>query len=244
MILGKEGVSLCFLIGMLKLNEDLDSTRKKVIELQKSVAEDEYYREIPSVIKVKQKQGFYFHAKNDIPEIRKTFYDFIKTLDCSFEAVVGRKIPSIYEKKHNMQGSEFYADLLSHLLKNKLHSDTKLILNIAQRQNSTENKNLETALRNAIQRFNKKYPGKEIKKEVVFNVQNQISEPLLNIADYFCWSVQRVFERGEMRYYNYICDKISLILDLYDKENWSDSGNYYKNNKPLTIKNKLSPPVY
>jgi hypothetical protein len=40
-------------------------------------------------------------------------------------------------------------------------------------------------------------PKSRLNHNVVFNVQNQTSEPLLNITDYFCWSVQRVFERGE-----------------------------------------------
>jgi len=33
--------------------------------------------------------------------------------------VVGRKIPALFARKHNGKDFEFYADLLSHLLKNK-----------------------------------------------------------------------------------------------------------------------------
>jgi hypothetical protein len=53
-----------------------------------------------------------------------------------------------------------------------------------------------------------------------------------------------VFERGETRYYNYISDKISLVVDLYDLEHYTNSGNYYTEKHPLTPINKLSPPSY
>ena len=72
------------------------------------------------------------------------------------------------------------------------------------------------------------------------------TEPLLNVADYFCWTIQNVFERGNIRYYNYLRDKISRVIDLYDfdsygKENWPK---YYGPKNPLTAKNRISPPSH
>ena len=52
--------------------------------------------------------------------------------------------------------------------------------------------------------------------KVLFNVQKPTVEPLLNIADYLCWSIQRVFEKGETRYYEYVRNKISVVWDIYD----------------------------
>lgn len=48
--------------------------------------------------------------------------------------------------------------------------------------------------------------------DVVFNVQNQQTEPILNLAGYLCWPVQRIFERGETRHYDFIGKKISLVV--------------------------------
>lgn len=160
----------------------------------------------------------------------------MKSLDCSFEAVVGRKICDLYETKHNGNESEFYADMLSHLLKNKLGSSERLVLNIAQRGKTTRNAVLESALQKAIN--SRKTDTWKVEQEpttkVVFNVQHQHSEPLLNIADYFCWAIQRVFERGEMRYYEYLSEKMSLIVDIYDKSRWEENKNYYNSRNPLT----------
>lgn len=65
-----------------------------------------------------------------------------------------------------------------------------------------------------------------------------LNEPLLNLVDYFCWTVQRVFEKGETRYYERLKDKISLVVDLYDESKYLDWGNYYNVKNPLTSKNK------
>jgi hypothetical protein len=89
-------------------------------------------------------------------------------------------------------------------------------------------------------RFTIHNPGIIVNPVVQFNVQQQTSEPLLNIADYFCWNIQRVFERGETRYYDYLLNKINLIIDIYDEEGTQTGANIYNKTNPLTIKNKKS----
>jgi len=103
----------------------------------------------------------------------------------------------------------------------------------------TRNSNLQAGLDKAISRSRTKNSARPVTTRVVFNVQNHYAEPLLNVADYFCWAVQRVFERGEMRYYNYLRSKISLVVDLYDEANYANSGNYYTPRKPLQETNRL-----
>lgn len=234
-IIGQDGVSQCFILGMVKFREPLPDLRRRIIDLQNQVVADPYFRDVPSLNKKIKEGGFYFHATDDVPEVRKVFYDFIASIDCSFEAYVGRKIPPLYETKHNGKEAEFYADLLSHLLKNKLNKKGKLVLNIASRGKATRNHNLQLALMKA-QTRNKR---KAATTQVVFNVQNHRVEPLLNVADYFCWSIQRVFERGELRYYNFLKDRVSLVVDLYDSKNHPHSQNYYTPKKPLTAANKV-----
>ncbi len=241
-IVGTEGVSKAFILGMVKFKEPLEPIREKIRELQNQVINDLYFKDIPSIQKKINGKGYFFHATDDIPEVRKIFFEFINSVDLSFEAVVGRKIYEIFSKKHNSKEVEFYADLLSHLLKNKLGIGGKLILNISERGKSTKNKNLHLALKKAEDRFNKKNPNKEAATQVVFNIQTHTKEPLLNVADYLCWSIQRVFERGEVRYYNYIRDTISLVVDLYDSSRYAGNKHYYKGKNILTSDNKISLP--
>jgi hypothetical protein len=168
--------------------------------------------------------------------VRKLVFECINSIDCSFEAYVGRKAYDRYEKTHKGKEAEFYSDMLSHLLKNKLNAYEKLVLNISNRGTCTTHTNLEKGLQRALVRAN---PTKNNNCKVTFNVQNPTAEPLLNIADYFCWATQRVFERGECRYYEFLIDKFSLVVDVYDTSRYHGNQNYYNKKNPLTEANQL-----
>ncbi|WP_343701495.1 hypothetical protein [Chitinophaga sp.] len=108
------------------------------------------------------------------------------------EAVVAAKIPDVYCLAGGNGSNEFYAALLSHLLHRHIPSEHRLVLNIAKRAASTRHDNLASGLQKAVLLFQEDSPGTSITPDVVFNVQDQVNEPLLNIADYLCWSLQRV----------------------------------------------------
>ncbi|HLF86023.1 MAG TPA: hypothetical protein VI584_02985 [Nitrospiria bacterium] len=46
-----------------------------------------------------------------------------------------------------------------------------------------------------------------------------------------------------MRHYEYVMDKVSLVIDLYDMTKYEGGRNYYTRERPLTAQNKLSPPL-
>ncbi len=73
-----------------------------------------------------------------------------------------------------------------------------------------------------------------------FKVQAQtpMGEPCLCVVDYMNWAVYRAFTRGEMRYYRAVEDKVSLLVDLYDKAKYGQ--NYYTRNNPFDI-SKITP---
>jgi hypothetical protein len=97
--IGKDGVSNCFIIGMVKFKEPLESLRNKIIDLQNSIETDPYFN-VPSIQKKTKGSGYYLHATDDLPEVRKLFFDIIKNIDCSFEAVVATKSLSRFETKY------------------------------------------------------------------------------------------------------------------------------------------------
>lgn len=231
-ILGTDLVSTVFILGSLTINEPLNEVRKKVIELQNHIESDLYFKNIPSILKKKTKHGYFLHAKDDIPEVRKMAYDLIKSIDCCFECIVARKSYEIYEKKHNGKEAEFYADLLSHLLKNKVSNEEKLVLNIAERSKCTTNQNLNNGLKKAFERAEKTNSSTS---QISFNVQNPTTEPLLNLTDYFCWAIQRFFEKRESRYYDYLENQIYQITDIYDYKNVEQGKNLYNTFNKLKL---------
>ena len=46
-------------------------------------------------------------------------------------------------------------------------------------------------------------------------------------------------KRGETRYYDYIRDQISLVVDLYDTNAYAKNKNYYNKTNILTSANKI-----
>ena len=241
-IIGQDGVSKSFMLGMLRFDDDLGIIRKMILDKQQAVEESLYYQKVPSVVKRVQKGGFYFHANEDLPELRKEFFDFIQSLNCSFQGVMGQKDVEIFEKKHNGKKSEFYADLLSHLISDGLVGQPKTVLNIAELDNSTKLHNLHFALEKARNRLAKSTPtGREV-GNVQFNINKFKDEPLLSVADYFCWAVQRVFETGETRFYDFISKKIERVVDLYNKKGGIAAALTFDRQNPLTEANKIIGP--
>ncbi len=238
-ILGEYGVSNVFILGMVRFDTDLNEVRKVIADAQKNVEQSRYYSKVPSVIKRVEKGGFYFHAKDDLAELRKEFFDLILSFNCSFEAIVGQKDIQLFERKHNGKDNEFYADLLSHLIKNNLTEHNKIVLNIAELANSTNVHTFNLALTKANNRFAISNPKDTPRTKVEFNIRKFKDEPLLTVVDYFCWAVQRVFEQGETRFYDYIADKIATVTDLYNKKSGTHAALVFDKNNPLTEENKI-----
>lgn len=222
-LLGAAGVSKYFILGILTVNEPLDIVRKKINELQNNIVSDVYLLEVPSIQKKKNNVGYFLHATDDVPEVRKMAFELIKSIDCSFEAVIGRKDYSVYDKKHNGYQAEFYADLLSHLLHGSINDFKKLVLNIAQRSRCTTHTNLEKGLQKALAISKHKYLDACNYCEMVFNVQKPTAEPIINLVDYFLWALQRKIERNENRYVDFLGKQIVNVTNLYVEE--LDFGN-------------------
>ena len=181
-----------------------------------------YFKDVASVLKRTQKTGYFLHAKDDLPEIRLKVFEVIKGFDCDFKAIVARKNYGRFASKHKSNPEEFYADIMSHLLKDELRTDRRVVVNVANRGKSTRTHTLEQAVDIAASRFIKNTQAQPDLNMIRFNVQNPLTEPLLTVVDYFNWAVQRVFETGEDRFYSFIKDKISIVKDIYDTANFQD----------------------
>jgi hypothetical protein len=92
-------------------------------------------------------------------------------------------------------------------------------------------------LRKAILTFENRYKIK-VDSEIEIFAQTSQGEPCLQIADYMNWAIYRAFTKREMRYYNFVKNKISLIVDIYDFTKYPK--NYYHKRNPFDV-NKISP---
>lgn len=252
-VLGQNGVSLAFGLGLVKFNVPVDEARAQVKALAQEIESDEFFRNVPSVLKRSVSGGFYFHAKDDLPEIRERLFRWIKASDVTLELVMARKIPGIFARKHGGHEKEFYA---------RTHPRARGSFRRPSLPSSQTQAQAGPAIGDqyCFPRFNdpptharsgigesppafcQKHDAAAECCEVVFNVQTPQTEPLLSVADYLSWSVQRVFERGETRYYDFVQERVAVVVDLYDFNNYEKGRNYYTPKRPLTAANKLSPP--
>lgn len=232
-IVGTEGCSKIILLGLIRMS-DPDLMRDKISELRDEIIQDKYLEQISSIKKTEQS----FHAKDDCPEVREKFYKLIETLDFKAEFFVGRKIEKIFLGKHKGKQNLFYDDLISKLFENKLHKTKHNIIYFATRGNRERQEPLELAIEKAKSRFEKKWDI-EINSKIEILPQSPLGEPCLQVIDYMNWAVQRAFIKKEMRYFEFVREKVSYLVDVYDLDKYPK--NYYNRSKNIFDINKISP---
>lgn len=232
LIVGEEGCSKILLLGFIKTKEP-ESLRQCLNKIRSEVEVDEYLKEIPSINKSLRA----FHAKDDCQEVREKVFKAILPLSFKAHFIVARKLESIFKNRHKNNENVFYDDLISKLFENQLHKSVSNIIYFSKRGNKTRNESLSAAIQTAMLTFERKWKTK-VESEVKIISQTPIGESCLQIADYMTWAVQRAFVKGENRYLNFIREKISYIVDVYDFGNYP--ANFYNKNNPFDLK-KISP---
>ncbi|MEK7172579.1 MAG: DUF3800 domain-containing protein [Patescibacteria group bacterium] len=231
-IVGKEGCSKILLLGFVR-TENPQDLRKAVLKLRDEIKNDKYLEKIPSIQKTIQS----FHAKDDCPEVREKFFKLIVGLDFKAEFFVARKIESLFLSRHQGKASLFYDDLVIKLFENKLHKSESNIIYFANRGNRERQEPLEGAVRTAALTFENKW-GKKVDSDIQIFPQTPVGEPCLQIADYMNWATQRAFIKGEERYFKFVEEKISYLVDIYDFDKYPN--NFYNKKNRFEV-NKISP---
>lgn len=240
-ILGRGGVNLItegksskvFIVGYLEVKEPKEF-RKGLIRLQQEIINDEYLKDIHSISKSTRVQ---FHACKDCPEVREKVYRFLKMQDFKFQCIVARKNLELFRKKFDLKESKIYKYLVTKLLENRLHLYSEIDCYFSAMGNVVRQDNMQEAINDAILTFKSKWNNENINNIRVI-IQKSSEEPMLWAVDYVLWTIQRAYEKGEFRYYNYLKDKISLIIDIFDTKKYPK--NYYSQKNLLEAK-KIDP---
>jgi hypothetical protein len=240
LMLGKEGVSNNFMLGLLQL-ENPELAKEKLEFLRQELLSDPEFRKIPSVIK---KTALMFHAKNDHPKVREKVFEILPSLGAKVQIAIKDKVYLANEYKQNyknegtkMSDSNIYDDLVIQVFKNMLHQADENRIIFARLGTSERREALATAIRTAKSRFRKKSHD----KPTVIDVKKSSDEIGLQIIDYYLWAVQRLYEKGEDCYFMRLQNDYSLIIDLDDKRK-KQHGAWYTRKNPLTLE-KIRPLV-
>lgn len=216
---GEHGVSRYLILGMVHVKNPLPEAEQKIREFSKTIEQDEFFMAMPSVRERIATYGYFLpHAKDDPAEIKLAFFRFLAGDDIQFsaQAVLGRKSFERFAKAHDGRDREFYADLLAYILHDKA-SYEKLVVNVAERGNTTGNANLEASTGRAKQRYKNRYKN-EFGADIRYNVQPYATLPIFSIVDYSLWAIQRLVERGDDKYYKLISDKVPHVYDAFASE--------------------------
>lgn len=178
-----------------------------------NIKADSLYNSIPSVASVK---GWYVHARGDHPEIRSKFFELLRNLE-GYKAhiVIAKKDPNIFAGKHNSKPTEFYFDVLHHLLNGRMSTvGCKHMLYLSQRGNNSLHRFQEAVDKALVARET------DIDGQIEYNLEIVPSAdmPELSIIDYLMWAVQRKLIKGESRYFDAMKDKYETLINLYEEK--------------------------
>ena len=162
LIIGDEGCSNYFILGKMEIDEPAEVERE---DLRAELLADPYFKDVPSMRPNNRKTAIAFHAKDDLPEIRREVFKLLLKKNLRFYAVVRdkRSLATYVQQQNERDATYRYRqdeqyDLLVKELFRKLHhiaDDVRIIF--AKRGNKSRNVAFRTALEEAAKAFERSF---------------------------------------------------------------------------------------
>ena len=237
-LVGTAGCSRYFMLGVLDVTDPV-ALSLELNALRQSLLSDPYFNGVPSMQPERRKTAFAFHAKDDLPEVRREVFKVLLRHDLSFTAVVRDKQKVLAEVQqrnlsdasYRYRANDLYDKLVARLFKDRLHLSPEVKVCFAERGSSDRSAALMLALQHARGRFEAKW-GRPVNTLISARQASPVNEVALQAVDYFLWALQRRFERSEGRFLELIWPKVGLVhaVDQIEKNAY---GTYYTKKNPL-----------
>lgn len=239
LIVGQEGCSRFFMMGCLDV-ADPEALGRDLEALRATLLADPTLKDIPSMQRDQKKTAVAFHAKDDVPEVRRDVFKVLMAHDLRFYAIIRDKmvlasavrIRNETDSRYRYSENEVYDALVSRLFRDRLHKADHHEVVFSRRGKKDRTQALQTALDKARTNFFRRW-GIRGTSTLQVHAAAPREHGGLQAVDYFLWAVQRLYERGEDRYLNVIWPKIRLIMDLDDVREKA-YGAWYSQQHPLT----------
>jgi len=236
-IIGEEGCSKYFMLGILHV-PDPDALGQALDSLRQEIFNDPYFRKIPSMQPVQNKTAIAFHAKDDIPEVRREVFKVLSRFEgLRLFAVIRDKHAVLNEvrqyenKRYNP--NDLYDQLVKKLFQGRLYQSDEYSITFATRGQSDRTRALRAALVDARTLYGEKTGIKREPHITIANVPSH-ENPCLQAADYVLWAIQRCYERREDRYLEVVAPFCHFMHDIDDTREKS-YGVYYALKNPLRL---------
>lgn len=237
-LVGQEGCSGYFILGKLDVADPI-GLGTALERLRTSLLADPYFKRIPSMQPEQRKTALAFHAKDDVPEVRREVFRVLMEADVRFYAVVRSKADLLaYVKQRNeldpayrYKGDELYDTLVEELFRRFHPLADELNICFAKRGNRARTHAFKSAIERAEHRFETEY-GVRRSAKVTITPSTPADSASLQAVDYFLWALQRFYERKEQRYVELIWSKVIEVHDLDGIED-GRKGVVYNKKRPL-----------
>lgn len=197
-----------------------------------------------------RKTALAFHAKDDLPEIRREMFRLLPTFGVKFFAAFRRKnilaeeFRTHYRVTHRkLTQHTTYDELVARLLRDKLHSVDETRIVFAQRGSFDRTAAFSGAIANARSHFARHHRVARRNGHHPTHISSAYPHqaPGLQVVDYYLWTLQRTLETGESRFFNLLRQDVRLVIDIDDIRN-QRAGEYYTAANPIGLQ-KLLPIV-
>lgn len=235
-LVGTGKVQDYFTVGMVEcwqinaLNEELAALRAQLLA-------DPYFKGVPSMQPEAKKTALFFHAKDDLPEVRREVFKVLERHDFTFFAVirtmsaVARRVKERNERDptYRYRPTELYDSAVRRLFDRKLHTRPSFDVIFASRGKARTQALREHLMK--AQAASRKAAGTFPDATIHVRAMPSHQHAGLQVADYCLWALQRLFTKGENRFLSLIWPKVGLIVDADDTSE-KPYGTYHTRKRP------------
>ncbi len=246
-----DAVSRFFMVARLEV-VDVDGLQADMQLLRSELLVDPLLKAIPSMQQCAGKTALFFHAKDDVPEVRHAVFKLLLRHDLRFSAVVKEKkhlLAEILQRKaddpayrYKPDGHEIYDDLIARLFGGPGEFLAQRNITFAIRGSKPRTAALKAVL-DHIDLESRRNSASERGGQTTVHSGYPSESAGLQACDYLLWALQRFYERKESRYMDAMWPAFVRVLDLdaavpktHDKQ--GVPGMEFNKKHPLSLKSR------
>lgn len=253
-LVGTDAVSSYFLVGRLEV-EDVDALQADIDTLRDTLLADPLLRSVPSMQPATGKTALFFHAKDDVPEVRHAVFTLMLRHRLRITVVVKEKqallahvrqhevVDSKY--RYKADGHEIYDDLIARLFAPVGAFGVQRQVTFAVRGSKPRTASLKAVLDGIDQGFHQDF-GFSPHGHTTVQSNYPAKSAGLQACDYLLWALQRFYERGEERYLRAMWHQYGRVIDLDavpsgakpGAKSAPSGGVEFNEKHPLTLENR------
>jgi hypothetical protein len=221
-LVGTDQTSRFFMVGRLEVG-DMPALEADLAALRAELLADPLVNTVPSMQPAAGKTALFFHAKDDVQEVRIAVFKLLRRHELKFSAVVKDKLVLLEDVerrnaadpsyRYKADGHELYDDLSARLFDRFGQFGSSREVTFAVRGNKPRTAVLKAVLDEIDGGFHADF-GFAPHGHTSVHSGFPSKSAGLQACDYLLWALQRFYERGEERYLSAMWPHFTRVLDL------------------------------